>query len=220
MSIFNISKNIPSFFLKNDRWRELFEAIEEVLDSELLETVKRVDCISSVFTAKEIDLKRYREEIDPLYWETFDEDNIRVSLFVAISEKYKKNTIDALRPFLLKTGIKSIDWEPLYIAKTADYTKIKTDHTLLRTEAEINKAGLDLKGFWLTSRGQITFGSSPDIDNGYIYQLLKGGVNGVRPVHIVWDGFYSKEGFSAVTNESVELVEYQNIKLEVSSVNI
>lgn len=207
------------------RWQELSEAIEEFwaaqFDPEYLKTLN----LRSIYSASEADQIRMIAELGQYFEQDTSPDNRAMVVAMRKLELFQKETSVPMRNYMQRHGISGIEWSPLYALSSDVYgTKFYTEKELLAagitpgTSASNRKlvngtwklsvtlpVKLSRVGNYMTSRGKLVFDLTK-ITDSLMLTALRDHMKSIKPLHIVFDGYYCYLGFellvSAITQYS------------------
>jgi len=186
-----------------DRWTQFAQAIEQYWEENFDPELKRVADLRSIYTADNDGQKRIVAELGEYYESDLPDNNIPISIAQRKLEVLQKNTEVPLIATLRRLGI-AAEWKPLYASKGAAYgTEFYMDHDL-DSSWSTDRDLISLDGSWsvstyspqrlsigvyLTSRGKLKINLT-DINNYSALDVFRDRIGGIKPLHIVFDGFY------------------------------
>ena len=114
----DLTNRLPPEIQSHDRWRELFEAIDEYWQESLTEPIERLKNLRSVATASINDLPLIMDELSA-FFDKEKESSQPLGIFWKKNEINAKNSEVAVEAFLqhLNISAKNIEFIPLYAFK-------------------------------------------------------------------------------------------------------
>jgi hypothetical protein len=185
----DLSNRLPPEILSYDRWRELFEAIDEYWQESLTKPIERLKNLRSVANAGENDLPMIMDELSA-FFDKEKESSQPLGIFWKKNEINAKNSEVAVEAFLqhLNIAAKNIEFIPLYAFKDeATYGRE------FYTKDELTAMGANLNDYFLSSHMTLRINRNEVLKQGWSKEEIDEVVKryfeeNVRPTHIVFDG--------------------------------
>lgn len=197
-----LKKRLSPVKIKTDRWAQLAEAIQEFWEDSFDPELEKVANLRSIYTAGEDGQKRIVSELGRYYEYDLPDKNIPISVALRKLELLQKDTKVPLVASLKRLGIDS-EWMPMYARRGEAYgTAFYMDHEI--DPAWTTNTILHLDGSWhvsesspeklldgvlLTSRGKLLINLA-SLSNTSLIDTARDRVRKIKPLHIVFDGFY------------------------------
>lgn len=188
----DLTDRVPPKLLDFERWKDLFEAIDEYWAARVTPTNTRLKNLRSVFTAEEEDLQMMLDELTAYFDSASDDLSKPLSIFWKRAEIRNKNSVNAIDALLqrIKIATKDIEFEKLWAPKdlvTFPYG------TAFYTEEMLLEMGADYNDYFLTSHMTLNINRLDVIVNDwgtadFRYIIERYFNENVRPLHIVFDG--------------------------------
>ncbi|MCG8335310.1 MAG: hypothetical protein MJE63_12370 [Proteobacteria bacterium] len=189
--MYDLTNRLPPEILSYDRWRELFEAIDEYWEQHVSEPVERLKNLRSVFTASEDDLTLMLEELSA-YFDADTESSKPLSIFWKRNEINNKNSEAAVEALIqrIKISAKDVKFTRLYAPKDTVTVPYGTE---FYTKQELEDMEVNMSDYFLSSHMILEINLDDvvrnDWDEAEINQIMNRYFEeNVRPTHIVFDG--------------------------------
>jgi hypothetical protein len=187
-----ISTRLPPSKLKTERYRELFEAIEEYWAQNNTANLIRLRNLRSVFTASDDDLNRIIDEMSAYFEETADDVSKPLSIYWKQSEIDGKASLRAFDAMVQRIKVSTKNIELLFLYAPKDLVAYPYG-TLFYRKEEILHAGGNLSDYFLTSHVTIRIDFAEILEQEWDETELRYTVEryyeeNIRPTNIVFIG--------------------------------
>lgn len=187
-----ISTRLPPSKFKTERYRELFEAIEEYWAQNNTANLIRLRNLRSVFTASDDDLNRIIDEMSAYFEETADDVSKPLSIYWKQSEIDGKASLRAFDAMVQRIKISTKNIELLFLYAPKDLVAYPYG-TLFYRKEEILHAGGNLSDYFLTSHVTIRIDFAEILEQEWDETELRYTVEryyeeNIRPANIVFIG--------------------------------
>lgn len=187
-----ITDRLPPKELENQRYKELYEAIDEYWEQSVTAILQRMRNSRSVFTADNKDINLILEELTTYFDSDSDELSRPVSIFWKKNEINNKNNQWAVEALLqrIKIVTKELSYVTLYAPKDV---VTKPYGSAFYTKEELEDMEVNVDDYFMTSHMQLNLDFSSlekyDWDKEQIkYVMERYFEENVRPTHIVFKG--------------------------------
>jgi|GEM_PF-4638380 len=187
-----ILKRLSTVKQNSESWAQLANALQQTVDNVLEPVLTKFTSMRSLFTASDEDLALLEDDLGAFFHvdRTLSGKDKAIAIIARQDDINYKSTLKPIQDRLSREfqGL-SVQWLPLY----AHATLVQNPYgTSLLTELQINDAGASIDDYFLTSRGIVRLNAIDILSLGYslteFSSILREIIEGLRPIHIVYDG--------------------------------
>lgn len=187
-----ILKRLSTVKQNSEPWSQLASALQSTVDTIIEPVLAKFTSMRSLFTATDEDLGLVEKDLGAFFHvdRSLSGKDKAMALMAKQDDINYKSTLKPMRDqFAREFQGLAVEWSPLY----AHVTLADNPYgTVLLTKEQITEAGGNITDYFLTSRGIVRLNANDILALGYTLTqfsiVIRKIVDGLRPVHIVYDG--------------------------------